>query len=102
MARLVEWHDDHARGAECVRFRSAVRRRRLREWLRCIPCQCQRPVLLYPAKEEILVAIIDTVGASSRMTLINRIQCNGKIPNFLRNEPPNPAKYHGECQNDLS
>ena len=27
---------------------------RLREWLRRIPCRCQRPVLLHPAKEEIL------------------------------------------------
>src|SRR6476620_9110414 len=57
MARLVEWHDDHARGAERVRFRSAVRRRRVREWLRRIPCRCQRPVLLRPAKEEILVGL---------------------------------------------
>src|SRR5204863_9670529 len=55
MARLVEWHDDHARDAECVRFRSAVRRRRLREWLRRVPCRCQRPVLLRPAEEKILV-----------------------------------------------
>ena len=39
MARLVEWHDDHARDAERFRFRSAVRRRRLREWLRPIPCR---------------------------------------------------------------
>ena len=27
---------------------------RLREWLRRIPCRCQRPVLLRPAKEKIL------------------------------------------------
>src|SRR6266550_493654 len=56
MARLVEWHNDHARDAECVRFRAAVRRRRVREWLRPIPCRCQRPLLVPPAKEEILVA----------------------------------------------
>ena len=57
MARLVEWHDDHARDAERVRFRSAVRRRRLRVWLRRITCRCQRPVLLRPAKEKILTKL---------------------------------------------
>src|SRR5437762_13059871 len=65
MARLVEWHDDHARDSECVRFRSAVRRRRLREWLRRVPCRCQRPVLLRPAEEKILVGPVDTVIASA-------------------------------------
>src|SRR5205807_9604219 len=62
MARLVEWHDDHARDAERVRFRSAVRRRRLREWLRRIPCRCQRPVLLHPAKEKILTSWENLTG----------------------------------------
>ena len=57
MARLVEWHDDHARDAERVRFRSAVRRCHVCEWLRRIPCRCQRPVLLRPAKEKILTKL---------------------------------------------
>ena len=30
---------------------------RLREWLRPIPCRCQRPVLLRPAKEKILTKL---------------------------------------------
>src|SRR5437762_9692500 len=55
MARLVEWPDDHRWNAKRLRFQSAVRRRRLREWLRRIPCRCQRPVLVRPAKEEVLV-----------------------------------------------
>src|SRR6478752_4127967 len=54
MAYLAEWHDDHARNAKRVRFRPAIPGRRLREWLRPIPCRCQRPVLLRPAKENIL------------------------------------------------
>ena len=54
MARLVKWHDDHRWNAKRLRLRSAVRRCRLREWLRRIPCRCQRPVLLRPAKEKIL------------------------------------------------
>src|SRR5205809_7914693 len=66
MAGLVEWHDDHARNAKRVRFRSAIPRRRLREWLRRIPCRYQRPVLVPPANEEILVAPAETVIASSR------------------------------------
>src|SRR5207253_3818358 len=54
MARLVEWHDDHSWDAERVRFRSAIRRRGFREWLRRIACRCQRPVLVRSAKEKIL------------------------------------------------
>src|SRR6476660_2028611 len=69
MARLVEWHDDYARAAECVRFRSAVRRRRLREWLRRIPCRCQRPVLVSPANEETLVAPVALVQTAARSKL---------------------------------
>src|SRR5438045_7074521 len=54
MARLVKWHYDHRWNAKRLRLRSAVRRCRLRAWLRPIPCRCQRPVLLRPAKEKIL------------------------------------------------
>ena len=53
---VVERHDDHGRDAERVRFGSAIRRRQLRVWLRPIPCRCQRPVLVRPANEEILVS----------------------------------------------
>src|SRR5204863_7158212 len=64
MARLAEWHNDHGRDAERVRFQSAVRRRRLREWLRRIPCRYQRPGLVPPAKEEILVGRNNLPGNS--------------------------------------
>ena len=53
---LVKSNDDYPRDTERVRFRSALRRRRLRVWLRRITCQCQRPILLYPAKEKILTS----------------------------------------------
>ena len=64
MARLVEWHDDHSRDAERVRFGSAIRRRRLRVWLRPIPCRRQRPVLVRPANEKILVALLEEIVGS--------------------------------------
>src|SRR5437667_1898743 len=54
MARLVEWHDGHAWDAERVGCRSTVCGRQLRERLRRIACQHQRPVLVRPTKEEIL------------------------------------------------
>src|SRR5438128_7211139 len=111
MARLVEWHDDHRWNAKRVRFRSAVRRRRLREWLRRIPRRCQRPVLLPPVKEEILVALVDAVIAISEAWCTTslgeggcsavRLQCFtlndfASRSIFPRNEPPNPAKYFSE------
>src|SRR5205823_14533356 len=120
MARLVEWHEDHARDAERARFRSAVRRRfRLRVWLRRIPRRCQRPVLLRPAKEKILVAAVDTViassrGIESRPMLLRRLfaQLGARLstkkagvliprdprclPNFPRNQRPHHTEYSGE------
>src|SRR5205823_8792877 len=54
MARLAKWHDAHAWNAKRLRFRSAVCGRRFREQLRRINCRCQRPLLVRPAKEEIL------------------------------------------------
>src|SRR5947209_19351704 len=60
MACLVEWHDDYPWNAERARFRSAIRRRSLREQLRRIPWRCQRPVLVRPAKEKILKRRLDS------------------------------------------
>src|SRR6266576_968931 len=64
MARLVEWHDVHRWNAKRLRFRSAICRRRARKWLRRIPGRCQRPVLVPPANEEILVAPEQLLGNS--------------------------------------
>src|SRR5437773_11609101 len=79
MARLVEWHNVHARDAERVRFRSAVRRRRLRVWLRPIPCRCQRPVLVPPANEKILVSRNHLLGFLNQEVLLPAIRPSEKM-----------------------
>src|SRR6266480_4096457 len=84
MARLVEWHDDYSWDAERVRFRSAIRRRSLREQLRRIPCRCQRPILVCPAKEKILKRRLDSRAPQTKYQVRGEGSWSAQLPGSAR------------------